>query len=260
MYKMSELKKPLIMGILNVTPDSFFDGGKYTNLPAAIARAEQMLAEGADILDIGGESTRPGALTVESAEETKRIIPVIKEIKKRRRDAVISVDTYHYETALAALDEGASIINDISGLKDLRLADLAAKYKAKLVIMHIKGMPDTMQSFCDYKDIFKDISDFFEQKTALALQRGVSRENIILDIGLGFAKTREQNWLLLENISHFTKSGFPLLIGASRKSFTDKSLETSLKCAQTAARQGAAYLRVHDVKETLAALEAIYAK
>lgn len=257
---MSETKKPLIMGILNVTPDSFFDGGRYADLPAVLARAEQILQEGADILDIGGESTRPGAAKVQSEEEIKRVIPAIKEIKKHYPNAVISVDTYHYETALAALREGAQIINDISGLKDLRLADLAAQYGAKLVIMHIKGMPDTMQNFCDYKDIFKEISSFFEQKIALAQEHGVNKENIILDIGLGFAKTREQNWLLLENISRFKDLGFPLLIGASRKSFTDKSLEISLKCAQMAARQGASYLRVHDVKETVSALEEVYAK
>ena len=248
------------MGILNATPDSFFDGGQYMALDKALARAEQMLLEGADILDIGGESTRPGAAKVNPEEEMRRVLPLIKEIKKNAPGAVISIDTYHYETARAALDEGALIINDISGLKDTRLAGLSAQYGAKLVIMHIKGMPDTMQTLCEYKDIFKEIYTFFEEKTALALSLGARKENIILDIGLGFAKTREQNWLLLGNIHRFAALGLPILIGASRKSFTDKSLEISLKCAQMAAEQGADYIRVHDVKETVKALENVYAK
>ena len=161
---------------------------------------------------------------------------------------------------MAALEQGAQIINDVSGLKDERLAKLAAKFDVKLVIMHAKGTPETMQSLCDYKDIFKEIYAFFEDKINKALSYGVNRGNIILDIGLGFAKTRAQNWDLLENCSYFKTLGLPLLIGASRKSFTDKSLQNSLKCAQIAARQGADYLRVHDVKETITAIRGIYDK
>ena len=246
--------KPLIMGILNTTPDSFFDGGKYNTLPQALKRAEQILKEGGDIIDIGGQSTRPGAKDLDQQTETERTAPVIKEIKKHFPQAVISIDTFHYKTALAALNEGAQIINDVSGLKDERLAGLAAEFNAKLVIMHAKGTPENMQNLCDYKDIFREIYSFFEDKIKAALSYGVKRENIILDIGLGFAKTRQQNWDLLENCSYFNSLHLPILIGASRKSFTDKSLQTSLKCAQIAAKQGAAYLRVHDVKETISAL------
>lgn len=252
--------KPLIMGILNTTPDSFFDGGKYAALPQALKRAEQILKEGGDIIDIGGQSTRPGAKDLDQQTEINRTAPVIKEIKKQFPQAVISIDTFHYKTALAALEQGAQIINDVSGLKDESLAELAAKFNAKLVIMHAKGTPETMQNLCDYKDIFKEIYSFFEGKINIALSYGVKRENIILDIGLGFAKTRQQNWQLLENCSYFKPLGLPLLIGASRKSFTDKSLENSLKCAQIAAKQGAAYLRVHDVKQTVWALGDIYDK
>ena len=252
--------KPLIMGILNTTPDSFFDGGKYNTLPQALKRAEQILKEGGDIIDIGGQSTRPGAKDLDQQTETVRTAPVIKEIKKHFPQAVISIDTFHYQTALAALNEGAQIINDVSGLKDERLAELAARFNTKLVIMHAKGTPENMQNLCDYKDIFREIYSFFEDKIKTALSCGLKRENLILDIGLGFAKTRQQNWDLLEKCSYFNSLDLPLLIGASRKSFTDKSLETSLKCAKIAAKQGAAYLRVHDVKETISALGDIYEK
>lgn len=252
--------KPLIMGILNTTPDSFFDGGKYNSLPQALKRAGQILSEGGNIIDIGGQSTRPGAKDLDEETEIIRTAPVIKEIKKQFPQVVISVDTFHYKTALAALEQGAQIINDVSGLKDERLAKLAAEFNAKLVIMHARGTPETMAKLCDYKDIFKEIYAFFEDKINTALSYGVKRENIILDIGLGFAKTRQQNWELLENCAYFNTLHLPLLIGASRKSFTDKSLETSLKCAQIAAEQGAAYLRVHDVKETVAAIRGIYDK
>ena len=252
--------KPLIMGILNTTPDSFFDGGKYNSLPQALKRAGQILSEGGNIIDIGGQSTRPGAKDLDEETEIIRTAPVIKEIKRQFPQAVISVDTFHYKTALAALEQGAQIINDVSGLKDERLAKLAAEFNTKLVIMHARGTPETMAKLCDYKDIFKEIYAFFEDKINTALSYGVKRENIILDIGLGFAKTRQQNWELLENCAYFNTLRLPLLIGASRKSFTDKSLETSLKCAQIAAEQGAAYLRVHDVKETVAAIRGIYDK
>ncbi len=253
-------KKMQIMGILNTTPDSFFDGGKYTLIPQALKRAEEILIEGADIIDIGGESTRPGANTAELATEIERTIPVIKEIKKAFPQAKISIDTYNYQTALQALDCGAEIINDISGLKDERLALLSAKYKAKLVINHIKGTPQTMMRLCQYEDILKEVYDFLKEKTQQALDLSVDKKNIIIDLGLGFSKTTEQNWHLLENTSYFKGLDYPILIGASRKSFTNKSLELSLKCARIAFKQGAEYLRVHDVKDTVLTLEELYAK
>lgn len=249
--------KPLIMGILNTTPDSFFDGGKYTALDAALKRAEEILAQGGDIIDIGGQSTRPNAADLAEEEEISRVLPVIKEIKKQFKNAVISVDTFNYNTAKAALDNGAAIINDISALADIRLADLAAAYNAKLVIMHLRGTPKGGQTLSGYDDILKEIKVFFEAKAKLAQERGVKEENIILDPGLGFAKTREQNWFLLENLKYFDCLNMPLLIGASRKSFTDKSLELSLKAAKLAYDAKTYILRVHDIKETKDFLEDI---
>lgn len=248
------------MGILNTTPDSFHDGGKYTHIQQALKRAEEILAQGGDIIDVGGESTRPGSHSIALDTEIQRTIPVIKEIKKQFPQAKISIDTYNYQTALQALDAGAEIINDISGLKDEKLVLLASQYKAKLVIMHIKGIPENMANFCQYDDILKEVYTFLEDKTQQALGLGLSKENIIIDPGLGFAKTAEQNWQILENTSYFKNLGFPILIGASRKSFTNKSLELSLKCAKIAFNQGAEYLRVHDVKDTVLALEEVYAK
>lgn len=247
--------KPLIMGILNTTPDSFFDGGKYNALNAALTRAQDILAQGGDIIDVGGQSTRPGAADLTEKEETSRVLPVIKEIKRQFKDAVISVDTFNYNTAKAALDSGASIINDVSAIADIRLADLAAAYNAKLVIMHMRGTPKGRQTLSEYDDILKEIKEFFEVKTTLAAARGVPTKNIILDPGLGFAKTREQNWFLLENLKYFDCLNMPLLIGASRKSFTDKTLELSLKAAKLAYDAKAYILRVHDVKETKDFLE-----
>lgn len=250
-------KLPLIFGILNTTPDSFYDGGSYTLLQAALKRADDIIKQGAQIVDIGGESTRPGASKVSAQEEITRTIPLIKEIKKLYPAALISIDTYNFETAKAALSAGACIINDISGLKNIRLAELAAEYKAKLVIMHMRGTPEDMQTLCGYNDILKEITEFFEERILAAVAAGLSGENIILDPGLGFAKTREQNWFILENLNYFKSLNMPMLIGASRKSFTDKTLEKSLLAAQYAAVSQAKYLRVHDVKETINFLEAI---
>ncbi len=249
--------KPLIMGILNTTPDSFFDGGKYNALNAALKRAEDILAQGGDIIDVGGQSTRPGAADLTEEEETSRVLPVIKEIKKQFKDAVISVDTFNYNTAKAAVENGATIINDVSAIADIRLADLAASYNTKLVIMHMRGTPKGGQTLSEYDDILKEIKEFFEAKTNLAQASGVEAKNIILDPGLGFAKTREQNWFLLENLKYFDCLNMPLLIGASRKSFTDKTLELSLKAAKLAYDAHARILRVHDVKETKDFLEDI---
>jgi len=252
--------KPLIMGILNTTPDSFFDGGKYNSLDAALKRAENILAQGGDIIDVGGQSTRPGCEQITDEEETRRTAPVIKEIKKKFKNALVSVDTFNYGTALAALESGASIINDVSGLADERLAHLAAKYKAKLVIMHMRGTPQGRQTLSEYQNIIKEIKDFFEEKTARACACGLDKKDIILDPGLGFAKTRDQNWFLLENLKSFKSLKMPLLIGASRKSFTDKTLELSLKAAKYAAEAEAEILRVHDVKETVSFLEGLNEK
>ena len=239
-----------LMGILNTTPDSFYDGGKYTSLYKAIKRAEEILTQGGSIIDIGGASSRPGASEVSPEEEFKRTIPVIRELKNHFPQTVFSIDTTNFDTALAAADEGVQIINDVSGLADPKLAGLAAAYNIKLVIMHTRGTPQTMQENCEYENILTDIFDFFREKIKIATEQNLPKTNIILDIGLGFAKTREQNWQLLENLDFFKALDLPLMVGASRKSFTDHTLELSLKAARLAAQAKAAYLRVHDVKET----------
>ncbi|MDR0734393.1 MAG: dihydropteroate synthase [Elusimicrobiota bacterium] len=252
------MKLPILMGILNTTPDSFHDGGSYAAPPAALKRAHDILAQGAEIIDIGGESTRPGAAPVSVEEEIRRTAPLIKAIRQKFPAAQISIDTYNYETARAALEAGANIINDVSALKDAGLARLAARTKgAKLVIMHARGTPKNMQAMCDYKNILAEIYEFFEVKIKEAAAAGMARENIILDVGLGFAKTSEQNWFLLENLKYFSPLGLPQLIGASRKRFTGGSLELSLKAAEIASQNGAAILRVHDVIETKKMLEAL---
>lgn len=239
-----------LMGILNTTPDSFYDGGKYTTLPEAVKRAEDILTQGANIIDIGGASSRPGADDVPVEEEFKRTIPVIRELKSHFPQAVFSIDTTNFDTALAAADEGVQIINDVSGLADPKLAGLAAAYNIKLVIMHTRGTPQNMQENCQYENLLADIFDFFKEKIALAKEQNLPKTNIILDIGLGFAKTREQNWQLLENLDYFKALDLPLLVGASRKSFTDYSLELSLKATHLAWKAKTDYLRIHDVKET----------
>lgn len=249
---------PLIMGILNTTPDSFFDGGKYTLLENALKRAEEILSQGGDIVDVGGESTRPGSLNVSIKEEIERTLPVISEIKRLWPHTEISIDTYNRQTAEAALQEGATIINDISGLADLSLAKLAAQYNAKLVIMHMRGTPQNMQTMCHYDDILKEMHQFFEDKIKLAGEQGLSKSSIIIDPGLGFAKTKEQNWFVLENLNYFSGLNLPMLVGASRKSFTDKTLEKSLKAVDFALKANAAIVRVHDVKETKIFLEGAY--
>ena len=239
-----------LMGILNTTPDSFYDGGKYTTLPRALKRAQDILEQGASIIDIGGESSRPGASEVAIEEEFKRTIPVLRELKSHFPQAIFSIDTTNFDTALAAADEGVQIINDVSGLADQKLAGLAAAYNIKLVIMHTRGTPKTMQENCQYQNILTDIFDFFRSKIEIAKEHNLPKTNIILDIGLGFAKTREQNWQLLENLDFFKALDLPLLVGASRKSFTDHTLELSLKAARLAWQAKADYLRIHDVKET----------
>lgn len=239
-----------LMGILNTTPDSFYDGGKYTALTQALKRAEEILEQGGEIIDIGGASSRPGASEVLPEEEFKRTIPVIRELKNHFPQAIISIDTTNFDTALAAADEGVQIINDVSALADLKLAGLAAAYNIKLVIMHSRGTPQNMNELCQYDNILTDIFDFFREKIEIAKEQGLPKTNIILDIGLGFAKTREQNWQLLENLDFFKALDLPLLVGASRKSFTDYSLELSLKAARLAYKAKVDLLRVHDVKET----------
>jgi dihydropteroate synthase len=249
--------RTLIMGILNVTPDSFSDGGKFLAVEKAVARGLQMVGEGADIIDIGGESTRPGAKPVQSLEEIARTVPVIKKLREKT-GALISIDTQKAEVARAALSAGADIINDISALADPGMAAVAAETGAGLVLMHMLGTPETMQNNPHYDDVVSNVWNFLEERMSFAIARGVAPEQIALDPGIGFGKTDEHNLALLKDIPQLAASGRPVLIGASRKSFIgritgggpDDRLAGSLAIAGFAVLRGAHILRVHDVKES----------
>ncbi len=215
--------QPLIMGILNVTPDSFSDGGKFFNMNSAVQKAEEMLDDGADIIDVGGESTRPGSDPVSVEEELRRTIPVIKEIKRRFPKSVISIDTTKNEVAGKALESGASIVNDISGLSfDKGIATLVKKYDAAIILMHIKGIPKTMQQAPQYKDVVSEIYDFLFEQSNFAMKKGIKK--IIVDPGIGFGKSIEHNFEILRRLEDFKSLGFPIMIGLSRKSLIGKTL------------------------------------
>ncbi|MCX5776795.1 MAG: dihydropteroate synthase [Candidatus Firestonebacteria bacterium] len=261
-YSIDLSKKTLVMGVLNITPDSFSDGGIHFSEAGAVERALKMAEEGADIIDIGGESTRPGASKINYKEEMKRVLPALKKIVKKIK-IPISVDTYKYEVAKAALEEGAAIINDITGLAHSpKLAELTARANAGLIIMHIKGTPLNMQQQPKYKDVVKEIKNYLKKRAETGVEAGNKRESIIIDPGLGFGKTPEHNLIILKNLRDFVKLGYPVLIGASRKSFIGKILKTesnarlegSLAVAVLAVKEGASIIRVHDVKETVRAL------
>ena len=246
-----------VMGILNLTPDSFSGDGIYGDTGRALEQAERIVEEGADIIDIGGESTRPGALPVELEEEIKRVIPVIKKLAKKIKIPT-SIDTRKSEVALAALDNGASIINDITGLdSDNNMAEVARHYNAKVIIMHIKGNPQIMQQNPTYDDLIKEIIEKLHYLVKKAEERGVKKENIIIDPGIGFGKTFEHNLEILNNLSRFKILEKPILVGPSRKSFIGNILgvEPEQRIFGTAAsvaiaiRNGADIIRVHDVKE-----------
>ncbi len=252
------VKKVQIMGILNITPDSFFDGGKYLASGQAIARAVEMVQEGADIIDIGGESSRPGSVPVSVKEELARILPTLKAVIKKIK-VPLSIDTYKSEVASVCLDHGASIINDISALRfDRRMAKVAVKYKAKVVLMHMQGTPRQMQDNPCYLDVVSEVFQFLEERIQQAVNQGIARAKLIIDPGIGFGKTLEHNLELLHKLSEFRSLGAPLLLGASHKSMIGKILKTepagrlygSLATAAWGYLQGANILRVHDVKAT----------
>ncbi len=250
-----------IMGILNVTPDSFYDGGRFADPGRAVERAYRMRDEGADIIDIGGESTRPGALPVSEAEEIDRVCPVIEAVAKDI-GVPVSVDTSKSGVARAALSAGASIVNDISGLTfDEKMAAAAAAHGAGLVVMHIQGNPETMQKDPRYFDLVGEISRFLAAAAQKAVEAGVARDTIIVDPGIGFGKTLEDNYIILQNIREFGKLGFPVLVGLSRKSMIGKlydrdedRLPATIALNAAALIGGAEIIRVHDVKEHRLAL------
>ena len=259
--------KTLVMGILNVTPDSFSDGGSYNGYHRAVARAEEMAAQGADIIDVGGESTRPGARPVPVKEEIARVVPVIRAVVKKVK-ARVSVDTYKPAVAKAALEAGARLVNDITGLRydHGKMAAVIRDARVPVVLMHMQGTPRTMQKNPHYKNVVSDIGDFFQERIEFARSRGIQDEQLVLDPGIGFGKTEEHNLELLKRIAEFRVFGRPLLIGASRKSFLGKVLggagpagrvAASVAVAVWAADKGVQIVRVHDVRETAEALKTI---
>lgn len=258
--------RPLVMGILNVTPDSFSDGGKFVSVKAAVRHAEEMIADGAEIIDIGGESTRPGSKQILPQEEISRVVPVIEAIVKNF-DIPTSIDTTKSDVARAAIDAGAEIINDISGLRfDERIGNVAADSRAGLILMHSRGDFGSMHSLPPVGDIMADVIDDFRRGTEAAKALGVLDEQIVLDVGIGFGKTQEQNLELIAKLDKIAGEFeiYPIMIGTSRKSFIgkvlgdappDQRLAGSLATALTAVRNGASIVRVHDVKETVNALK-----
>ncbi len=219
-HKVTLGARTLIMGVLNVTPDSFSDGGYYFDPARALQRGVELARQGADWIDVGGESTRPGAQPVSVEEELRRVLPVIRGLRRKLRDVPISIDTTKGEVAEQALDGGASILNDISGLRfDLRLAELARRYRAPLVLMHLRGRPETMQRKPFARDIWRSLAQGLETSIRRALDAGVARSQLILDPGLGFGKSRRQNYEILAGLEKLQRFHLPLLIGASRKSF-----------------------------------------
>jgi dihydropteroate synthase len=264
------LEKTLVMAILNVTPDSFSDGGNFFSIDDAVKQAEKFIAEGADILDIGGESTRPKSSRVSADEEIRRVVPVIEKIAKNF-DIPISVDTSKAEVAESAVNSGAEIVNDISGLRfDERVAEVAAKYKTGLILMHSRGDFETMHEQKPVEDISSEVSRGFRTSIRKSESYGVKKENVALDVGIGFSKTFEQNLELIAKLNMLCQefSGFPILVGASRKSFvgkilgdapTSERLNGSLTSAAIAVWNCANIVRVHDVKATIETLKVVEA-
>jgi len=247
----------VMMGVLNVTPDSFSDGGQFLDSGRAVERGLQMAADGAAIIDVGGESTRPGSASVSDDEQIERVVPVIKALCKKI-DVPISIDTYKLEVAKAALESGAGMINDITALSDERMAELAVEHDVPVVLMHMQGTPATMQIEPKYDDVVAEVLEFLVGRAKRAEQVGISKDMIFIDPGIGFGKTLEHNLLLLRNIDKFVASGYRVLVGTSRKSFIgkltgkEKPGERIFGTAATVAlcaAAGVSIVRVHDVAE-----------
>lgn len=253
------------MGVLNVTPDSFSDGGRYFSWSAALNRAKEIIQEGADIIDIGGESSRPGSEPVSVEDELQRVVPMVKAVRQFSQ-AAISVDTAKAEVARRSLEAGAEIINDISALRfDREMAAVVRDFEAVVVLMHMLGEPKTMQQAPYYDDCIAEISKFFEERVEYCLRQGISRDRIILDPGIGFGKRLEDNIDILIHLDRFSRLGFPLMLGTSRKSFIglitgikdqpEKRIGGSIASALLGMMKGADILRVHDVAATIEAVK-----
>ena len=262
------LEKPLIMAILNITPDSFSDGGKFFSIDNALFQAEKLISEGANILDIGGESTRPNSARVSAEEEVRRVVPIIQAISKRF-DVPISIDTSKSEVAAKSVEVGAEIINDVSGLRfDEKIGEIAAQNNSGLVLMHLRGEFETMHKQEPVSDILTEVSRGFRQSLEIANEYRVKNEQIALDVGIGFSKTFDQNLELIARLTELCVQfkDFPMLVGTSRKSFigkildepnAEKRLQGSLASAAIAVWNGAKIVRVHDVHETVQAMNIV---
>ncbi len=260
--------RPLVMGVLNVTPDSFSDGGEYDDLGAALARAEQMIEEGADIIDVGGESSRPGAAPVPEQEELRRVLPVVEHLASRV-PVPVSVDTYKASVARRAVEAGAAIVNDISGLRmDPGMARVVAESGCTVVVMHMRGTPRTMQADTRYDDLMAEVHRALADSVRAAREAGVAEDRIWVDPGIGFGKSAHGNLLILQRLSELESLGCPVLVGASRKSFIGLTLgiddpkdrlEGSLAAAVVAVMHGASVVRVHDVRATRRAVDLAWA-
>jgi dihydropteroate synthase len=252
----------IVMGILNVTPDSFYDGGRYVDPAAALAHAHELIAQGAEIIDIGGESTRPGATLVSARDEIDRVLPIIQNLAGKT-SALLSIDTQKAEVAQIAIQAGAHIINNIAAAaNDRRMWEIAASSGAGYVAMHMQGDPQTMQKHPHYQNVVGEIHDFFAGQFEQLTAAGVSREQIVFDVGIGFGKTHQHNLQLLAGLDEARVADRPMLLGVSRKSFmgrilkmeTDQRLAPALACSVWAASRGVEFFRTHDVAETVAAL------
>ncbi|WP_104040999.1 dihydropteroate synthase [Vibrio hyugaensis] len=262
--KSLNLSHPHVMAILNVTPDSFSDGGKFNNLDSALIQAEKMIKAGVSIIDIGGESTRPGAPDVTLEEELQRVVPVIKAIREKH-DVWISVDTSKAEVMRQAIEAGADLINDVRALQEPGALEVAAASNLPICLMHMKGQPRTMQANPHYDDLKSDVAEFLHERITACESVGIEKSQLILDPGFGFGKTIEHNYHMLAHLDKFHDFGLPILAGMSRKSMIFKLLDkpasecanASVVCATLAAMKGAQIIRVHDFEETIEAMKIV---
>lgn len=260
--KQLDLSRPRIMGVLNITPDSFSDGGDFFTLEKAVARAAQMVEEGAAIIDLGGESTRPGAAPVSVEEELRRVIPVIEALHAAV-PVPVSVDTRKPAVMQAAVAAGAGLINDVNALQEAGAVEMAASLEVPVCLMHMQGNPETMQDTPSYIDVVDEVAGYLQARATVCMQQGIPKERILLDPGFGFGKTVTHNLLLLQQLERLVETGFPVLVGLSRKSLigkvldlpVDKRLYPGLALAALAVWKGAALVRCHDVRATREAVE-----
>jgi len=260
--------RPILVGVINVTPDSFSDGGRFFETLAAVEQARELVDEGADIIDVGGESTRPGSDPVDTPEELRRVIPVIRGIREAGIGVPISIDTRKFAVVKAAVEVGATIVNDVRALRDdPEIADFCAETGVGVVLMHMQGTPKTMQDNPYYEDVIGEIGQFFESRMEFAISRGVKPEQIVLDPGIGFGKTVEHNLRIIRECGAWLKLGRPIMVGPSRKSFigkildvgVDKRLNGTIGACVIALMNGARLFRVHDVRPVREALTVAYA-